>query len=463
VQPALLITLIGTSYLLLAGVPGWTKAPIAAVAALAAAAAPRRTFSFPTQTRSLDITVVVLLGAILLQALPLPIGLLNVLSPNAVPLRDATRLAMVRPGWLPLSIDAGATLQAAGVVALGIVTYWIARGAFSAGGSTRRFCRIVGWMAGLFAVVAMVHRAVRPGLLMGIVATEARNANPMGPFTNRNHFATWMLLAATATIGYVIAHLQIHPAYRERARVAITHFLASGALLSGICAVIAIGALLITLSRSAAVGLGAAAMAGAWLGRERLRVERTNLPRLLAITGIAVLLLTAFVDVNGWLTRLQQSVEITDGEFSRIAIWRESLPILRDFPLSGTGAGTYGQAMASYQQSRYWVGAMRGWAFFNNAHSHYLQVACEGGLLLAVPAIAALVLLARLALSSVRADKGETFWVRIGAAAGLVGLAVQGIWEVPLVMPANAILAGALAGLLTYRRDRHHHDAHRRT
>ena len=108
-------------------------------------------------------------------------------------------------------------------------------------------------------------------------------------------------------------------------------------------------------------------------------------------------------------------------------------------------------------------GETQGWAFFNNAHSQYLQLACEGGLLLAVPAIAALVFFARLALSSVRADKGETFWVRIGAAAGLFGLAVQGIWEVPLVMPANAILAGALAGLLTYRRDRHHHDADRRT
>jgi len=456
VQPALLITLIGISYLLLGGAPGWSKAPIAAVAVIAAVAAPRRTFSFPAYTRSIDLALVALLGAVLLQAVPLPVGLLTVLSPHAVPVRDATRLAVVRADWLPLSISTAATLQAALTVALGILSYWIARGAFSAGGSTRRFCRIVGWMAAAFALLAMVHRAVRPGLLMGVVATEARNANPMGPFMNRNHFAAWMLLASAASIGYVIAHLQIHPAYRERARVAITHFLASGALLSGICAVTSIGALLMTLSRSAAAGLGAAAMTGAWLGRERLRVERTSVPRILVLSGVAILALAAFIDVNGWLTRLQQSLEVTDRDFSRITIWRESLPILRDFPLSGTGAGTYGQAMMTYQQSRYWIGAMGGWAFFNNAHSQYVQMACEGGLLIVVPAIVALVLLGRLGLTLVRADKGEMFWVRIGAAAGLAGLAVQGIWEVPLVMPANAILAGALAGLLTYRRDGHH-------
>ena len=45
------------------------------------------------------------------------------------------------------------------------------------------------------------------------------------------------------------------------------------------------------------------------------------------------------------------------------------------------------------------------------------------------------------------------FWVRVGAAAGLAGLAAQSIWEVSLTMPANAVLAGVLAGLLLYQRD----------
>ncbi len=54
---------------------------------------------------------------------------------------------------------------------------------------------------------------------------------------------------------------------------------------------------------------------------------------------------------------------------------------------------------------------------------------------------------------AVRADKGEMFWVRVGAAAGLAGLAAQSIWEVALIMPANAVLAGMLAGLLLYQRE----------
>ena len=64
-----------------------------------------------------------------------------------------------------------------------------------------------------------------------------------------------------------------------------------------------------------------------------------------------------------------------------------------------------------------------------------------------------LVLTAKLGLRAVRADKGEMFWVRVGAAAGLAGLATQSIWEVALIMPANAVLAGVVGGLLLYRRD----------
>jgi hypothetical protein len=45
------------------------------------------------------------------------------------------------------------------------------------------------------------------------------------------------------------------------------------------------------------------------------------------------------------------------------------------------------------------------------------------------------------------------FWVRAGALAGLAGLATQSIWEVALIMPANAVLAGVVGGLLLYRRD----------
>jgi len=454
VQRALLLSLITASYLLLAGGPRWTLAPIGALAALSVLAAPRRVLSFPATTRLLDLSLLVLCAAIALQMLPLPAGVVSWLSPHALAVRASLRFIVGGPErWLPLSVDSEATAYALANVILGVVTFWIARATFAVGG-TRQFCRLLGLLAAVAAVVAVMQKAAAPRLLMGMIVPEARNANPMGPFLNRNHFAAWLIMCAAITLGYIIAHLHIHPAYRDRFRAALKHFLTSGALLSGLGVIAMISAMLMTLSRSAAIGLAAAAMFGGWLGRSRLRVERTRLPALSMLAGVSLLLVAVFIDLEGWLSRLQLSMGASADEgFGRLTIWSESLPIIGHFFVAGTGAGTYSDAMVHYQQSRVWVGSMQQWAHFNNAHSHYVQLAVEGGLLLMLPVAAALVSLTRLGLAAVRADKGEMFWMRIGAAAGLVGIAVQGIWEVPLVMPANAVLCGVLAGLLIHRRD----------
>ncbi len=453
-QRALLLSLIAASYLLLAGGPRWTLAALAALAVLAIAVAPRRTLQFPAVTRSLDLALVATAAGMIVQMVPLPSALLAWLSPHAQPVRGSLNFAIgSQAAWLPLSIDAESTAYALGNFTLGVAAFWIARATFARGG-IRQFCRVLGFLAAVAAIVAVVQKAAAPRLLMGLVTPDERNANPMGPFLNRNHFGAWLLMTASVTIGYITAHLHIHPAYRLRFRAAFTHFITSGALLSGLGAVAMIAALLMTLSRSAAVGLGAASLFAGWLGRSRLRVERNALPALAAVAGVGILLVAAFIDIEGWFTRLQHSVGVTaDDGWGRLTIWRESLPILRDFPLTGTGAGTYSTAMEHYQQTRVWVGSMQKWAHFNNAHSHYVQLAAEGGLLLVVPVMTALVSLARLGLAAVRADKGEMFWVRVGAAAGLMGIAVQGIWEVPLVMPANAVLCGMLAGLVLHRRE----------
>jgi hypothetical protein len=455
VQRALLILLIAVSYLLLAGGPRWTLAAIAALVALCLLASPGRRVSFPSSTRGLDIALVALAVAVALQCVPLPAAVVAVLSPEAQPVRADLRFVIGPPQqWLPLSLDPQTTAYGLANLLLAIGTFWAARTAF-AGGGVRRFCRIIGVLAAIAALIAVVQRAATPKLVLGLVRPEALNASPMGPFLNRNHFAAWQLMAAAITTGYIVAHLHIHPVYRaSRFRGAFKHFLTSGALLSGLGVLAMIGSLLMTLSRSAAVALGAAFLSAGWLGRPRLRVERTALPALASVAGVALLLIALLIDVDGWLSRLQLSMGMeTSEQWGRLTIWRESLPIIHDFWLAGTGAGTFGLAMEHYQQSRVWVGAMQGWAHFNNAHSHYVQLAAEGGLLLSIPALAAIVLLARAGLQAIRAEKAEIFWVRIGAAAGLVGIAVQGIWEVPLVMPANGVLSAVLAGLLLHRRE----------
>ena len=455
-QRLLLILLVAASYLLFAGGRPWTLAPLLTIALGAAMITPRRTFGFRATWRSLDLGLTALIAAIGIQALPLPAAVVETLSPHRARILSETRLEAFgahAPGWTTLSVDPQATLAALATVVLGVLAFWTSRAAFSAGGSTRSLCRALTFIGTLVALAAILQKAVSPRSVLFMIEPEARSASPFGAFVNRNHFGGWLLMVAAPVAGYFVARTRIHPLRRGRWRDSIGQIMSSGVVFTALAVVVIVGSLLVTLSRSALTGLAAAALAGWWLGRPRLSVERTNLPATLGYIGAILLVLMVFVDVDRWATRFMESFESDPTPLGRMTIWKESFPVAKDFWLTGTGAGTFSDAMLVYQESRVWIGAMRRWAHFNNAHSHYIQVACEGGLLVVVPLLWSLVALATLGYRAVRSDKGEMFWVRVGAAAGLAGLAVQSLWETSLIMPANAVLAGVLGGLLLYRRD----------
>ncbi|MEP6782109.1 MAG: O-antigen ligase family protein [Acidobacteriota bacterium] len=451
-QRALLLLLIAVSYILFAGGPRWTLVPLALLTGAAILVAPKRTLAFPFEGRALDLSLAGLVAALAVQLAPLPQSIVSLMSPHAADLRASLQFrTFTDSAWVRLSVDPARTQDALAIVVLAIAAFWIARGVFSFGGSTRHFRRALALVGAAAALSAIIFRATAPGLVNGILQPEARSANPFGAFINRNHLAGWLLLVAGPVCGYLIAHLRTHPAYRQRFGIGLKQFLASGAMVTALAAMVIVGMLLLTLSRSGAAGLGAAAIFGWRVGRQRLRIERTNLPVILAIAGIGLLAAVLFVDMAGWTTRIEESFD-TSNDRNRITIWRESLPIVRDFWFSGTGAGTFGDAMIKYQQSRVWVGSMNRWAHFNTAHSHYVQLIVEGGLMVFVPVIAALASLIALGRRAVREDRGEMQWARIGAGAALIGIGVQSIWETSLVMPANAILCGVVAGLLVYQR-----------
>jgi O-antigen ligase len=158
------------------------------------------------------------------------------------------------------------------------------------------------------------------------------------------------------------------------------------------------------------------------------------------IGGLALLLVLIRVGPGTITGRLATSgVAIVD----RVTIWRETLPILGDFWLTGTGAGTYQTAMIIYQRSSPGV-------LFNQAHNHYLQVAAEGGLLVGLPVALGLWAFARDAWSALLRDRSRMQWIRVGAVCGLFAVSVQSLLETGLTTPANAALAAILAAIATH-------------
>jgi O-antigen ligase/polysaccharide polymerase Wzy-like membrane protein len=393
--------------------------------------------------RTLDICLLLLLSAAVIQIAPMPRLWASALSPAALNVERA--FSLVAPhGARPLTIDLHDSVEAVLLLVGGVFLFLTVRTALERGG-VRALVRTVAIMGLVLSALALAQNATARGLMYWRFAPLRDGPDPFGPFANRNHFSTWAMMAVPLCAGYLVAHAAAHPhneaaSWRSRLRAALdgrTWMLAAASVLL----IVATAA---SLSRSGLGGLGVAMMCAVMLMRRRAAGHGGRPVNARWYGGVL-----AGAAAAGVLTLVGPGV--IAGRFGasrvavadRLAIWHDTLPILRDFRLTGTGLGTFQAAMAVYQRSKPEV-------IFNQAHNHYLQVAAEGGFLVSLPLCLVLGAFVRTAWVSLDADRSPMYFIRAGAAAGLIGVAVQSFWETGLTLPADAALAAVLAAILVH-------------
>ena len=406
----------------------------ACVAALLAAAGPPPA---PLGSlRVLDISLAVILGVVLLQLLPLPAPVVNAVSPGrALYLKEVSLQGAAPTRFAPLALDPGATLHAWLTLFCIIGTFWAARAVFARGG-IRTFSTVVAWGAILLALVAFAQHASGTPLVYGFWRPRDAGARPLGPFINRNHLGTWSIMALCLCLGYLQwqdAPVQADQSWRRR----IAALLDGRRLLLQLAIVLLASIIALGASRAALVALACAAGYLAVAGRAGRRRGSRGV-----IGALALVAMLAYGDGPRLLLRVDETR--ASGMAARLAIWRDALPVLRDFPMTGVGAGNFGTAMRVYQTTPRTY-------YHNEAHNQLLQIAVEGGILLSLPAIVALTALIAAARAQRRRRDDPMAWMRVAASAALVGVAVQSFWETGLTVPATGMFAAALAALLVHR------------
>lgn len=383
--------------------------------------------------RLLDLALVLTLAAIALQLVPLSPGLRSRLAPAAVAYDRAMRFETIAATERPLSIEPGETLLALIAAAAIVLLFWCLRTMFQRGG-VRAIIRAVAWIGLFLSPLAIVQHIMPIPIVDGAWGLTSRGLRPYGPFVNRNDFAGWLIMAIPLTLGYAVARMQSRHRAGESVDPEIAFDSKSIWLAMAVCLMLA--GLLGSLSRSGLFGAFAGLVFFAGISRRRLTARRAGL----AIIGLAVLLAIAatYADMGALATRLEGS--FSEGVASRLAIWRQTWPVVRDFWPLGTGAGTYQAVMVLYQ-------TMSRFFYISHADNEFLQILTEGGLLLGVPVAFAIVAGVRLAATRLREDRTAIFWLRAGAAAGLVALAAQNMVEMTLRVPANSVLFAICAAI----------------
>ena len=376
-------------------------------------------------------------GYLIFQTVPLPPVLARALSPRRVAREAALRLAMDEPppAAYPLSANNLAGREALPPVALAIMAF--TTGAYLAG-NRRRARRMVTCLLGLGLVEALYGLAENLSGHHYIFWIPAAKPFACGTFYNRNHFAALLSVLAPLSIGWFYFRAASRQADVERnALVPPTPWdiLSSRA---GLWMLVP-AALMLGVIQSASRGGFAALLLGTALFFA-LSARGRSIRTVSWLTLILSLTLFAYAVSSEYQIMLDRYGQLADKGEGRLEVWRDSLGIIRDYPLFGIGLGNFPKIFMLYS-------TRDTTSYPYQAHNEWLEGLITLGFVGMALLAALIVTLFVLAYQRLRKTGQDQCWL-LGAWCGLVGLAMHCFVEFNLHIPSLTVVVFFLTGIL---------------
>lgn len=373
---------------------------------------------------------------LLLSAAPLPLSLLEVASPEAYRFRvEASGLLGADRASAPWSLAPFLTLRSfwlwvavTSVFFMSVAAYRRADLAAKGGlcllivGASSGVLGMAEWFSGLASLSGRDPVALRAS----------------GSFGNPNHYAAFQAMLLSVSVGWLAFFRERHirrPLRLTRARPATSAW-GLGAIAGLGVVVLGLG-LLMSLSRS---GLTfALAGVAAWV----LLTRRTGDRRPLWALGLVALSFMVWIGIEPLLGRFENLEEQWLLEQGRTAVWRDSVPAVEDFWLTGSGLSSFRYVGAAYR-------SFGGQIFYSWAHNDYLQLAIELGL----PGVLLFVWIALVVIRGTRRVRedlaGDTALLHLhsGFVAAVVAIALHSFTDFSLHIPANLALLALVLGVV---------------
>ncbi len=390
----------------------------------------------PRPTHSSAFLPALLVAAIgvlgLLQSVTWPPSLAALLGPELTESwRSTTAFLGHQGGGIPLSLAPSVSRQ--------VALHWLAVAAalWAAGlvGSHRPFRRLLA--LGLLAVATLevlyganlwIARSTRIwGIEVGGSPSRLR-----GTYINPDHLAFLLAIVITCCFAWIWWSLRRalrHGSIEQR----LLH-----TLLPGLFFLLFFAGLIFTGSRAGLVAVTAAVILQAlclMMFHRRWHVVLTA-GGAIAMCGLAV----SWFGFQGGLGRLlsTSAYEVTWNH--RIDVYRASLALWRDFPLLGTGLGTFRQAFPRVQPA----GLDNTW---NHAHSDFLEILVTNGIVgLALAALGILIIGRRLWHLYRHGERSEDRATGLALFGTLLATTFHSLVDFGLTMPANSFILAIAVG-----------------
>ena len=250
-----------------------------------------------------------------------------------------------------------------------------------------------------------------------------------GTFINRNYFAGYLLMVVPLSMGFLFYRESIKKgrfiSWRQRLST-----LDGRTILIAFGVMVMILSLLFSASRIGILSLLLAFSLISFLFGDLQKGKKFSKTSVLILSlGI---LWGVWIGLDAVISRF---FSVSEDFKSRWMIWANTFDILRDFPVLGSGLGTFGQIFPMYRSFH-----IR--RLVTHAENDFLQLASEVGLVGAGVLLILLIFLFFKAVSGIRSlpNSEPRRYIGIGGLIGIVALMFHSLVERNIQIPANAFL-----------------------
>lgn len=267
-----------------------------------------------------------------------------------------------------------------------------------------------------------------------------------GTFINKNHFSGLLEMIIPVTLGLFMAVSRRHSAggtFQAKAVDAVSSSGFNRQIILAALIVIMVLAVFFSLSRAGI--LSAIFSWTVFLFFIGLTAGFRKYTMVLLLLVLAILCIALGM---GSELVIETMEDATSGEsvswHARLDLWNSALRMIGDFPLFGTGLGTFKEAFERYQSPRF------GDRYADFLHNDWLQIICETGVAGSLLAGGALVLLlTRLTRKSFRRHDMFCRWIAMGVVAGAAAIVMHSLFDYNLSkITSNGLVFSVMLGLL---------------
>lgn len=377
---------------------------------------------------------------ILIQLIPLPAEIVKLISPATYSLYKET-IGIVEPvQWVSLSINKKATLEELFRYISYAGFYLLTVQLLSHRSLLKKTVNYLAIFAAFLSVSAILQRFTSPGKIYWFYETPTAF---FGPYFNSNHYAGLMEMIFPVIFSLFLFYKPSvsYPSLRAKIVEFFSQIRTSEHILLGFSSLLVALSVFLSISRGGIISLCISA------GFCFLMITLKHGTFRSAGNTVVLLILLLLISVGwfGWKPIFKE-FEKTRNDKGEIAenrpiYWKDGVNVFKDFPVTGTGMGTFGSIYPKYQSKSF---GRR----LTHAHNDYIEFLVNGGIVgfLLFFGFFATIIYKSYKVFLKRREPYSIF-IYIGSISGIIAILLHSITDFNLQIGANGLYLFFLAGL----------------